>query len=284
MSGAEQPFFLAVPEGDEDRAAGSLGQPREQGGEFEQAGDAGRVVVGSVVDEADGTVAVGGGAVADMVVVATDDHDFAGECRIVSAQQGEHVLHAAEPLAVAAVVAGGFESERFELLDDVGGGGAAAAGSGLASFERVVGEDGDVAGGPGGRDPGLPGLVGRGGGLGLDRGVELAGDWPAEDGGGNKKCGGGDEASAAGDRPVRMAGRFGACDAHPACRSLRACPPGFRIDRGRGSLVHGDFLPVRRGGRVVECASLLKTCPVKSWTAGSNPALSVAGRAPSDHG
>ncbi len=33
---------------------------------------------------------------------------------------------------------------------------------------------------------------------------------------------------------------------------------------------------VRRGGRAVECASLLKTCPVKSWTAGSNPALSVA--------
>jgi hypothetical protein len=50
---------------------------------------------------------------------------------------------------------------------------------------------------------------------------------------------------------------------------------GSRIDRPTGRQSMAVSAGCWRGGRAVECASLLKTCPVKSWTAGSNPALSV---------
>jgi hypothetical protein len=113
-------------------------------GHFDQAGHTGGIVVGTVVDETERSVAVAGVAVADVVVVGADHDQFIGDGRIAAAGEGEDVSHAAKLLVVAAVVAGGFEPEFFQMADDVAAGGTTAATAPFAALEGVVSEGADM--------------------------------------------------------------------------------------------------------------------------------------------
>jgi len=166
---SEQALLFAVPEGDEQRPPGTGRQHLQGLGKLQEPGDTGGVVIGAVVHEAEGAVAVAGVAVADMVVVGADDDDLPGEGGIAAPDEREDVPHAAERLVERAVVTGRFDIEFFQLFDDVGRRGPTAPGPCLPPFEGIVGEHMDVTGGVGRLDARLGGGeqfrgAGRGGG------------------------------------------------------------------------------------------------------------------------
>ncbi len=138
--GAEQSLLLAVPEGDQDRPPRRAGEMTEGLDQLQQSGDARGVVVGAVVDEARGTVAVPRVAVADVVVVGADHDDFLGDRGVAARQERQDVAHAAEVLEERALVAGGLNGEFLERRDDVGAGGPATAAASLPPLEGVVGQ------------------------------------------------------------------------------------------------------------------------------------------------
>ncbi len=177
MIGAEESLFLAVPEGEQDRPPRSARQVLHRLGQFDQAGHAGGIVVGPVMDEAEGSVAVAGVAVADVIVVGADHDQFVGDGRVAAAGEGEDVPHAAKLLVVAAVVAGGFEPEFFEMADDVTAGGPATAAAPFPAFERVVGKGGDMPLGI----FGLNARAGRGHQFGAENGRLPTGDQRGRD-------------------------------------------------------------------------------------------------------
>ena len=142
--GAQQPLFLTIPEGEQDRPPRPARQVLHRLGHFDQSGHTGGIVVGPVVDEAERAIAVAGVAVADVVVVGADHDQFVGDGRIAAAGEGEDVSHAAKLLVVAAIVAGWFEPEFFEVADDVAAGGPTAAAAPFTALESVVGEGADV--------------------------------------------------------------------------------------------------------------------------------------------
>jgi len=158
MAGAEQSLFLAVPEGEEDRPAWPLWQPLHRLHQFQEAGHAGGVVVGTVVDEAERAVAVVGVAIAHVVVVGAHDHQFVGCRGIASGLENEDVPHRAERLVEGPGVTGGLEAgaggfpEPLDLGDDVRPGGPAAAAAPLAALEGVVSQRGYVPARIGGAD------------------------------------------------------------------------------------------------------------------------------------
>ncbi len=140
----KQTGFLAIPEREDDAAARRLRQVREGVGSFQHAGHAAGVVVGAVMDLTDGTVAVGGFAVADVIVMAHHDDIFFLQFRIAAFDAAEDVAAAvAEELVVSAVGAGALEIELLKLLAEIGSGGAAAAAARFATFEGIVGQDVD---------------------------------------------------------------------------------------------------------------------------------------------
>ena len=151
----QQSFLLAIPEGEEDRAAEPFGEMVHRLGQLEEPGDAGGVVVGSVVDVAERTVAVVGVAVADVVEVCSDHDEFPGQDGVAATEDRHYVAHPAERLVESAVVTGRFEREPRQLVDHVGRRRPAAAGATLAPLEGVVGEGGHVATGVGAADRGM---------------------------------------------------------------------------------------------------------------------------------
>ena len=255
---AEQSLFLAVPEGNQDRPSGRLRKSLEGLHHLDQARDAGGVVVGPVVDEAEGPEAVSLGPVADMVVVGSDHDQFAGKARVAARQEGQHVAEArSEGLVPGAVVAGRLEAEGFDLLNDVGGCRPAAPGAPLAALEGVVSQGLDVAGGISGGDA-------------RDRGGQHLGS-PAGGGQPGQQSGSGEQMERLGHARGRLlAGRVrdvqNSRHRIPRChedsvRSRSLAAPGRFSLFGRGDRggQQGAGRPVWRGGRVVECASLLKT-------------------------
>ena len=141
---AQQPLFLTIPEGEQDGPPRSARQVLHRLGHFDQSGHTGGIVVGPVVDEAERAIAVARVAVANVVVVGADHDQFVGDGRIAAAGEGEDVSHATKLLVVAAIVAGGFELEFFEVADDVAAGSPTAAAAPFAALESVVGEGADV--------------------------------------------------------------------------------------------------------------------------------------------
>ena len=143
------------------------GQGLQRLGDLDEAGDPGGIVVGAVVHEAEGAVAVAGIAVAHMVVVGAHDDQLVGHRRIAPAGEGEDIPHAAKRLIETARVTGRFEAEMIDRFDDVGPGRPATATPRFAAFEGVVGEGGDMAAGITGDDRGRGG--GQPGGSGQFR-------------------------------------------------------------------------------------------------------------------
>ena len=75
IAGAHEPFFFGVPESEKHAALGALAEKGQRPGQHQHAGSAAGIVVGAVVNIADGAEAVVAMAVADVIVVRADqDH------------------------------------------------------------------------------------------------------------------------------------------------------------------------------------------------------------------
>ena len=139
MLRAQQAVLLAVPEGEQNRSPRRASAAAHMASTISnKPGHAAGVVVGAVVDVADGAVAVAPRAVADVVVVGADDDHLAAKFRVAAGNEGEDVPPAARyRLVVAPVSRPAAELEPLQLRADVAAGGQSAPAADVAPPSMV---------------------------------------------------------------------------------------------------------------------------------------------------
>ena len=145
MPRPEQSLFFAIPERDQDRPLWPGLQTGQRLRNFQNAGRATAVIVGSVMHDSERAATVGSIAEANVVVMCANQDVLIPELFITSRNDGEDVsIIGVEVLEVVSVVRNSREFQLSQLISDVRSCGIISLSSRLTALECVAGQEVDV--------------------------------------------------------------------------------------------------------------------------------------------